>query len=147
MDVTPYPLAASPAASAALPQAEAAASAVETSGVMTRAPEMPIPFPATQAQAGEVNKSRMVDSAVADLAPERVLKPWGLPMLPDLAKQAETPDAEEEPTDETASADAPAKDAARETKEGAAPSEAAVVSPEDPAQPARDPFATEPETT
>ena len=48
---------------------------------------------------------------------------------------------------DNASADASAKDTAPAMEVGAAPADAAMTTPEDPAQPARDPFATEPETT
>lgn len=101
MDTVQFQFAAPPAA-VTYPgaRADTVAAVAEVSGVMARSTDAPLPFPSGMGQTGEVNKSRMVEAVDNDIAPERVLKPWGLPMLPDLAKQeAEAEDAETEAED------------------------------------------------
>lgn len=156
MDAVQFPIAAPPAASTPFARADAAVGTAEVAGVVPRTAEIPLPFPATFGQTGEVNKSRIggaVVGAETDIAPERVMKPWGLPMLPDLAKEdaaQDEADAEREAKPESVEATMPqteAKDApdAEPVEQVSEPSMTAA--PEDPAQPQTDPFADAEELT
>ncbi len=62
--------------------------AVESGGVITTRVDTATPTPSSLAQQGAVTKSQLSDSDVdlgpaATNAPERVLKPYGVAMLPD----------------------------------------------------------------
>lgn len=150
MDVVQFPTAAPPAASTPFARVEAAVGITEVAGVMPRTAEMPLPFPATFGQAGEVNKSRMGEAVVGvdtDIAPERVMKPWGLPMLPDLSKEdaaQEEIETDSEPEPEPAEVATLPVDTKTESNSKPVEQEAQSAvkpAPEDPAQAPTDPFA------
>lgn len=156
MDTVQLSFAAPPAAaSTSLSRGDAASAVAEVSGVMPRGGDIPLPIPANFGQTGEVNKSRMVEAMTTDLAPERVMKPWGLPMLPDLSKQDASRDeaetetqAEAETVDDTSAAE-PKLDAQTTAPPAQTdgPEQVVQTTPEDPAKPATDPYMKEPETT
>lgn len=157
MDTVQIQFAAPPAAANALQsRAEAAASMADISGVVARGTDAPLPFPAGLGQTGEVNKSRMLEAVTSDMAPERVLKPWGLPMLPDLAKQeaeAEEAETEDDATEQSdgdtavkASGTADNDVAAATTFEGPDRTVASGT-PADPATPPTDPFVKDDDAT
>lgn len=80
---------------------------VETGGVLAVRADAPAPTPSSLAQQGAVTKSSLTDADAqvgpkAAQAPERVLKPYGVAMLPEGPNEAaqETPADASTPEDE-----------------------------------------------
>ncbi|MEY1555905.1 hypothetical protein AB3Y40_09750 [Yoonia sp. R2331] len=73
---------------------------VETGGVLAVRPDTPAPTPSSLAQQGAVTKSSLSDSdgqagPTASRAPERVLKPYGVAMLPEGPTDTSAPEADD----------------------------------------------------
>ena len=92
-------------------------------------PEIPLPIPASIAQKGAVVQARIASSDLGLAPTQRVLKPYGVVMLP----QGPTPDSPA--ADDTAAADA---DAAAPQNEPSSPADGATAAPDDTAVEAAD---------